>query len=62
MDREEQSGETVSPAMIQTMQETLTEQKRKPLSMDDVIAMLAGQIGQLIPRDEETKPPDSFSN
>lgn len=45
MDREEQSGETVSPAMIQTMQETFTGQKRKPLSMDDVIAMLVGQIG-----------------
>jgi len=31
-----------------------TEQKQKPLSIDDVTAMIAGQIGQLTPMDEET--------
>lgn len=32
----------------------LTEQKQKPLSIDDVTAMIAGQIGQLTPMDKET--------
>ena len=32
----------------------LAEQKQKPLSIDDVTAMIAGQIGQLAPMDEET--------
>ena len=29
-------------------------QKQTPLSIDDVTAMVAGQIGQLAPMDEET--------
>ena len=29
-------------------------QKQNPLSIDDVTAMVAGQIGQLAPMDEET--------
>ena len=28
--------------------------QQEPLSMDDVAAMIAGQIGQLLPMDEET--------
>ena len=40
--------------MFQTMQDALAEQKQEPLSMDDVTAMIAGQIGQLLPMDEET--------
>ena len=40
--------------MFQTMRDALAEQKQKPLSIDDVTAMIAGQIGQLAPMDEET--------
>ena len=40
--------------MFQTMRDALAEQKQKPLSIDDVAAMVAGQIGQLAPMDEET--------
>ena len=36
------------------MQDALAEQKQEPLSMDNVTAMIAGQIGQLLPMDEET--------
>lgn len=36
------------------MQSALTEQKQEPFSMDDVTTMIAGQIGQLLPMDEET--------
>ena len=36
------------------LQQSLAEQKQKPLSIDDVTAMIAGQIGQLAPMDEET--------
>ena len=35
------------------MRDALAEQKQKPLSIDDVTAMVAGQIGQLAPMDEE---------
>lgn len=41
-------------AMSQAMRDTLAERKQEPLSMDDVTAMIAGQIGQLLPLDEET--------
>ena len=34
--------------------DALAEQKQKPLSIDDVTAMIAGQIGQLTPMDKET--------
>lgn len=44
----------VTAAMFQTMQDALAEQKQEPLSMDNVTAMIAGQIGQLLPMDEET--------
>ena len=44
----------MTAAMFQTMQDALAEQKQEPLSMDDVTAMIAGQIGQLLPMDEET--------
>ena len=36
------------------MRDALAEQKQNPLSIDDVTAMIAGQIGQLAPMDEET--------
>ena len=36
------------------MQEAVAEQKHEPISMDDALEMLAGQIGQIIPMDEET--------
>jgi len=44
----------VTAAMFQTMQDALAEQKQEPLSMDDVTAMIAEQIGQLLPMDVET--------
>jgi len=40
--------------MFQAMRDALAEQKQKPLSINDVTAMIAGQIGQLAPMDEET--------
>ena len=35
------------------MQDALVEQKQNPLTIDDVTKMVAGQIGQLAPMDEE---------
>ena len=44
----EQPGEAVTAAMFQAMRDALAEQKQNhPLSIDDVTAMVAGQIGQL---------------
>ena len=40
--------------MFQTMQETMKDHQQEPLSMDDVTAMIAEQIGKLLPMDEET--------
>ena len=54
MDSGEQPGETVTAAMFQTMQEIMKDHQQELLSMDDVAAMIAGQIGQLLPMDEET--------
>lgn len=54
MDSGEQPGEAVTAAMFQTMQETMKDHQQAPLSMDDVTAMIAGQIGQLLLMDEET--------
>ncbi len=54
MDNREQPGEAVTAAMFQTMQETMKDHQQEPLSMDDVTAMIAGQVGQLLPMDEET--------
>jgi hypothetical protein len=54
MDNGEQPGEAVTAAMFQTMQETMKDHQQEPLSMDDVTAMIVGQIGQLLPMDEET--------
>ena len=54
IDNGEQPGEAVSAAMFQAMQDALAEQKQNPLSIDDVAAMVAGQIGQLAPMDNET--------
>lgn len=54
MDNGEQPGEAVTAAMFQTMQETMKDHQQEPLSMDDVTAMIAGQIGQLLPMDKET--------
>ena len=54
IDNGEQPGEAVTAAMFQAMRDALAEQKQKPLSIDDVTAMIAGQIGQLAPMDKET--------
>ena len=40
--------------MFQTMRDALAKQKQTPLSIDDVTAMVVGQIGQLAPMDKET--------
>ena len=53
IDNGEQPGEAVTAAMFQTFRDALVEQKQKPISVDDVTAMIAGQIGQLAPMDEE---------
>ena len=54
MDSSEQPGETITATMFQTMQEAMKNHQQEPLSMDDVTAMIAGQVGQLLPMDEET--------
>ena len=36
------------------MRDTLAEPKQKLISMDDVTSVIAGQIGQILPMDEET--------
>ena len=53
MENVEQPGDVTS-AMFQAMQDALAEQKQTPISVDDVTAMIAEQIGQLVPMDEET--------
>ena len=47
-------GEAVTAAMFQAMRDALAKQTQTPLSIDDVTAMVAGQIGQLAPMDKET--------
>jgi len=54
MDSGGQPGEVATAAMLQTMRDALAGQQQKPVSMDDVAGMIAGQIGQLVPMDEET--------
>ena len=44
----------MTAAMFQTMQETMKDHQQELLSMDDVTAMIAGQIGKFLPMDEET--------
>ena len=36
------------------MRATLAEQQQEPVTMDDVAGMVADQLGQLVPMDEET--------
>ena len=54
MDSGGQPGEVATAAMLQTMRDALAGQQQEPVSMDDVTGIIAGQIGQLIPMDEET--------
>ena len=54
IDNGEQPGEVATAAMLQTMRATLAEQQQEPVTMDDVAGMVAGQLGQLVPMDEET--------
>ena len=54
IDNGEQPGEAATAAMLQTMRDTLAGQQQEPPSMDDVATMIAGQIGQFVPMDEET--------
>ena len=54
MDSGEQPGEVATAAMLQTMRDTLAEQRQEPVTMDDVAGIVAGQFGQLVPMDEET--------
>lgn len=55
LDSGEQLGETITAAMFQAMRDALAEQKQNSLSIDDVAAMVAGQVGQFVPMDEETR-------
>ena len=54
IDNGEPTGEAATATMLQTMRDTLAGQQQEPPSMDDVAAMIAGQIGQFVPMDEET--------
>lgn len=54
MDSGEQPGEVATAAMLQTTRDTLAEQQREPVTMDDVAGMVVGQLGQFVPMDEET--------
>ena len=54
IDNGEPPGEAATAAMLQTMRDTLAGQQQEPVSVDDVTAMIARQIGQLVPMDEET--------
>ena len=54
MDSGEQPGEVATAAMLQTMRAALAEQQQEPVTMDDVAGIIAGQLGQLVPMDEET--------
>ena len=54
IDNGEQPGEVATAAMLQTMRDTLAEQQQEPVTMDDVAGMVAGQLGQLVPMNEET--------
>ena len=54
IDSGKQLGETATAAILQTMQEAVKGHVQEPLSMDDVTDILAGQIGQIAPMDEES--------
>ena len=54
IDSGEQPGEVATAAMLQTMRATLVDQQQEPVTMDDVAGMVAGQLGQFVPMDEET--------
>ena len=54
MDSGGQPGEVATAAMLQTMRDALAGQQQEPITMDDVAGMIAGQIGQFVPMDEET--------
>ena len=54
MDSGEQPGEVATAAMLQTMRAALAGQQQELPSMDDVAAMIAGQIGKFVPMDGET--------
>ena len=53
MESGKQPSEAVTAAMFQTMRNALAKRKQIPFSIDDVTAMVAGQIGQLATMDEE---------
>lgn len=54
IDSGEQPGETVTADMLRNLQEAVKEKKHENLSMDDVTAMIAGQLEKAMPLDEET--------
>ena len=53
MESGKQPSEAVTAAMFQTMRNALAKRKQIPFSIEDVTAMVAGQIGQLATMDEE---------
>ncbi len=54
MDSSEQTGETATAAILQTIQEAIKDHVQEPLSMNDVTDKIAGQSGQLAPMGEES--------
>lgn len=54
MDSGGQPGEVATAVMLQTMMDALARQQQETVSMDDVVGIIVGQIGQFIPMDEET--------
>lgn len=54
MGEHEAEIEKIKTVFLAILRDTSAEQKQSPLSVDDVTAMVAGQIGQLAPMDKET--------
>lgn len=54
MGEHEAEIEKIKTVFLAILWDTSAEQKQSPLSVDDVTAMVAGQIGQLAPMDKET--------
>lgn len=54
IDGGEQPGETVTAAMLQTIQNAAQEQKQELHTVDDVAALVAEQVGKVMPLDKKT--------
>lgn len=54
IDNGERTREAATAAMLQTMRDALEGQQQEPVPIDNVAAMIAGQLVQLVPMDEKT--------